>query len=110
MPKACLQDWIVLSDYKIFHLCNMFLKQKDYTLLEEIVTELRAFTGTKESPALLTTSLLHYIYNEYLTDEMKLIYIDIEIALINFYGSRESIFKQMKVDYDSDKNIDDFHR
>ncbi len=39
----------------------IILKQKDYTLLEEIVTELRAFVGTKESPALLTTSLLHYI-------------------------------------------------
>ena len=72
----------------------MFIKQKDYALLDEIVLEVRNYDNDRESsPSFLTCSLLYFIYNSCLTDEMKPIYIDLEIANINFLNIREDYFK-----------------
>lgn len=113
MPKGCLQDWMILTDYKLFHLCNMFIKQKDYTLLDEIVLEVRNYDNDRESsPSLLTCSLLYFIYNSCLTDEMKPIYIDLEIANINFLNIREDYFKIMANELKDDtlNNVDNFQK
>lgn len=82
------------KDMKLFHLCRVYLEQRNYAILDEIMQELKFYDNRflEVTPSLLTSTLLSFIYYKTLSPELKIIYFNLKNYLIDFYQNNQKYF------------------